>query len=219
MKLDSFKLFIILCLCVLVVGLLATKEGFEMDTKVCGTAGFKPSDATKKALELLFDTKLPDMRYYTKSECNKMEKGTHNMVECKNGSINYGEVCAGLNKTIKSPAPSECKVDGVVLGKPNVAITQTINGKQAVVDNNALQLYTENECKLLKGGYVSIENMMKSLSALPDEIPKAIQLNGDKYGLCLGDTPYSLICTVDAPPSMTGDVSDAAKKHLTNWLK
>jgi hypothetical protein len=224
MKLESLKLIIVLCLCILLVGLLATdvSEGFEnVDTKVCGTAGVKPSDATIKAMKLLdINLDFDKLRFYTKSECNKMDKGTIQGINCVNGSTNYTTMCAGLNKTVQTPAPSECKVDGVVLGKPNVAITQTIKGKQVSIENNAVQLYTENECKLLKGDYVSIERMMKDMKALPDEIPKAIQLNGENYGLCFSrDVPYSVACTVDTPPSMAGDVANAAKKHMTSWLK
>jgi len=224
MKLNSFKLFVILCLCVLVVGLLATREeGFEdVDTKVCGTAGVKPSDATIKAVKLFRDdVDYSSIRLYTKSECNKMDKGTYRDFECKNGSMSYNKLCAGLNKTIQTPAPNECKVDGVVLGKPSVAFTQTVNGKQVAIENNAAQLYTENECKLLKGEkFIKLEEIMKEMRALPDEIPKAVQLNGENYGICFSrDAPYSAMCTVEAPPSMASDVSAAAKKHMTSWLK
>lgn len=225
MKVESIKLIIVLCLCILLVGLLATdvSEGFEnVDTKVCGTAGFKPSEATLKAIKLFGIGKdFSKERLYTKSECNKMDKGTYRELECKNGTTSYNTLCGGLNTTIQSPAPSECKVDGVVLGKPSVAFTQTINGKQVVIENNAAQLYTENECKLLKGDqFLKLGEIMQRMNALPDEIPKAIQLNGENYGLCFSrDTIYSAVCTVDAPPSMGGDVANAAKKHMTNWLK
>jgi hypothetical protein len=228
MKLESLKLIIVLCLCILLVGLLATdrtdaSEGFEnVDTKVCGTAGFKPSEATFKAIKLFGIGKdFSKERLYTKSECNKLDKGTYRDLECINGTTSYNALCGGLNSTIQSPAPTECKVDGVVLGKPSVAFTQTINGKQEVIENNAAQLYTENECKLLKGDkFIKLGDMMKSMNALPDEIPKAIQLNGENYGLCFNrDTIYSAVCTVDAAPSMGADVANAAKKHLTSWLK
>ena len=191
----------------------------DFDTSTCGTAGYKPSEALYTMLGKFGDD-IKKTRLYTKSECNKLDGGTFDGATCKNGSINYNEKCAFLNTTFQSPAPNECKVDGTVLGKPNIGFSATKGGKTTIIPNGAAQVYTKNECTLLKGEFIILEDFMKKEGYLPEEIAKAVHLNGETYGLCFGkDIIYTLMCTVDEPPSMTKDVSAAAKKHLTNWLK
>lgn len=190
----------------------------------CGTAGFMVSDGTAS----LFRDSEKGKRLYTKSECNKVEKGVYDgKVGCyklkmenagkdtfseSNIEINYGEKCVGLNE-IPSSAPAECMVDGVHVGKNSLAF---VENKKARPDN-AYRFYTKNECDLLKGKFIGIEDGMKGESS--EDIAKAIQANGKDSGLCVGQEMFfSIFCTTNAKPTAASKVGDAAKSALKDWL-
>jgi len=218
---------VLVILSIIVLSFLAySTEGFVSGIvpDYCGTAGFMVSDGTASIL----NDREKGKRFYTKSECNKVEKGVHDgMFGCyklkvenagrdtfseSNIEINYGEKCVGLND-IPSPAPAECMVDGVHVGKGNIAYA---NGKRPVPENG-LRLYTKNECDLLKGGFRSLEDGMRE--ATPEEKAKAIQANGKDYGFC--ETPsisFSFMCTTNAKPTAASKVSDALKSSVKDWL-
>lgn len=203
----------------------------------CGTAGIKQSDAIIKFLKDIIGQDLSKQRSYTLSECNKLENGIYNNKQClklkdttkddnghyktniDNIDINYSEKCIGLNTSFQTPLPSECMVDGKPLGKPNLAYSSTMGGKQILVNDNTLRLYTKNECDLLKGKFISQETSFKQTHAPADEISKAIQINGKEYGSCTkDDLEYSLLCTIDGPPSLSKDVTSSLKKHAMDWI-
>ena len=222
MKRFHIHMLLLCCAILCVIWYLSyVTEGFEtVDAAVCGTAGIKPSAAAITYFKLKTGKDVSSMRLYTKSECNKLEKGTYKDLLCGNGPLNYSEKCAGLNGSFPTPAPNECKVDGAVLGKASVAFAQTIGGKQIQVEKNAMQLYTKNECDLLKGKYTSLNDQLRKEGALADEVSKALLANGENYGVCdVNGVPYSMICTVEEPATMSKDISDSAKKHLTTFLK
>jgi len=121
----------------------------------CGTAGIRPSDATFKFIKEINPDSKNDpssKRQYTKSECNKLKDGVYSNENCyqlkdktlKNGNpdlsssnivLEYGQVCGGLNQSATvTPAPSECMIDGVHAGKPNVAFTITRGEKKMNVN-------------------------------------------------------------------------------------
>jgi len=215
----------------------------------CGTAGIRQSDATFK----LFKEMNPDSkndpsarRPYTKSECNKIKDGVHAHENCyqlkdktlkdgypdlssSNIVLEYGQICGGLNQSSTvTPAPSECMIDGVHAGKPNVAFTLTRPSgpggetKKMNVEDNAMRLYTENECKLLKGQYTKLVDFLKMFGASAEEQAKAEHLNGKDMGFCEkreGDRiTHTFMCTINAAASPGAQVADAAKKALTSWL-
>lgn len=187
----------------------------------CGTAGFMVSDGTAS----LLNDREKGKRLYTKSECNKVEKGVYDgKLGCfklktegggfseSNIEIDYGEKCVGLNE-IPSSAPAECMVDGVHVGKNSLAFVER---KKAYPDNT-LRFYTKNECDLLKGNFIGIEEAMKGES--PEDRAKAIQANGKDSGVCIGqDMFFSMICTTNAKPTAASKVGDAAKSALKDWL-
>jgi len=225
MKLDSFKLIIIFCLCVLLVGLLSTRttEGFE-DANMCGTAGIKPSDACIGLFNQV-GSDLSKFRIYTRSECAKLDDsqygGEFGCANKKTGT-NYTEKCANLNKTVTSVLPNECKSEGAVLGKPSVAFKMTIKDKKTYqVENGALQLYTNNECKILKGQFRKLDDLLRKDWQLPeDEVLKAVKENGEEYGTCFGDNAlYSIVCTAEQKSSLSNNVSASAKSAIKDWLK
>ena len=222
--------------------------GAETVPESCGTAGVRPSDAAFKLFkEMNSDSKNDpsSRRAYTKSECNKLKDGTFANGNCyqlkdkteKNGYpdlsnsnivLEYGQVCGGLNQsTTVTPPPSECMIDGAHAGKPNVAFTLTRAGgpgggeKKMNVEDNALRLYTENECKLLKGQYTKLVDFLKMFGASAEEQAKAEHLNGKDMGVCFNRSDrieYTFMCTINAAASPGAQVADATKKALTGWL-
>lgn len=209
----------------------------------CGTAGIRPSDATLTFIKGIDPNSKNDpsaKRQYTKSECNKLKDGTYANFNCyqlkdktkKNGYpdfsssniiLEYGQVCGGLNQsTTVTPPPSECMIDGVHAGKPNVAFTITRGDKKMNVEDNAMRLYTENECKILKGNYIKFVDFVKMFGATAEEQAKAEHLNGKDMGVCdkRGDDriEHSFMCTINAAASPGAQVADASKKALTSWL-
>jgi hypothetical protein len=209
----------------------------------CGTAGIRPSDATFKFIKEINPDSKNDpssKRQYTKSECNKLKDGVYSNENCyqlkdktlKNGNpdlsssnivLEYGQVCGGLNQSATvTPAPSECMIDGVHAGKPNVAFTLTRGEKKMNVEDNAMRLYTENECKILKGEYIKLVDLVKMFGATTEEQAKAEHLNGKDMGICekRGDDriEHSFMCTINAAASPGAQVADASKKALTSWL-
>ena len=139
---------------------------------------------------------------------------------CVGDKHNYSLECSSLNNTIKSPAPNECKIEGAVAGKPNETYTVMKDGKEMVIEKNTFQLYTKNECTLLNKNawFATLSEILapnsKELAA------KAALANGEEYGICShNNMAYSILCTVDEAPSLTGDIKSAAKKSLTDWLK
>jgi hypothetical protein len=208
----------------------------------CGTAGIRTSDATFKFIKEINPDSKNDpssKRQYTKSECNKLKDGVYSNENCyqlkdktlKNGNpdlsssnivLEYGQVCGGLNQSSTvTPAPSECMIDGVHAGKPNVAFTLTRGEKKMNVEDNALRLYTENECKLLKGEYIKLMDLVKMWGASAEEQAKAEHLNGKDMGFCSNrkdGITYTVMCTINAAASPGAQVADATKKALTGWL-
>jgi hypothetical protein len=209
----------------------------------CGTAGIRPSDATFKFIKEINPDSKNDpsaKRGYTKSECNKLKDGVYNGESCyqlkdktvKDGRpdlsssnivLEYSQICGGLNQsTAVTPAPSECMIDGVHAGKPSVAFTMTRGEKKMNVEDNAFRLYTENECKLLKGEYIKLMDLVNMWGSSAEEQAKAEHLNGKDMGFCFkkGDDriEYSFMCTINAAATPGAQVADATKKALTGWL-
>ena len=225
-------LVILLCFLLFYCSSKRKIEYFEdFDVKKCGTAGFKPS---KQSLDYIkatspFGNKAPNdltpFRLYTKSECAKLEGGKINggpefPYGCAGDNRPYSWGCSSLNTTIKSPAPNECKIEGAVAGKPNETFTMMKDGKEMIIEKNALQLYTKNECTILNkdAWFVTLSEILSGNSK--ELAAKAALANGEEYGICLhNDMSYSMLCTVDEPPSLIGDIKSSAKKSLTDWLK
>lgn len=211
----------------------------------CGTAGIRQSDAYYHAMKKTNQLDLSTKRWYTQSECTKLDGGTYvadfygagkcyklkdvhkkeNPYASDNVERDYTETCASLNTSLTSPAPSECMVNGAYLGKASVSYSETKGKDTIAYEDNSFRLYTENECKLLKGEFELLEENMKGSTA--DEIAKAIQLNGKEYGFCtIPDAAisgaksgsYSFMCTVNTPPVGAAKISTATKSALNDWL-
>lgn len=163
-------------------------------------------------------------RVYTRSECAKLddsEFGREGICMNKKNGINYAKKCADLNNTVKSVLPSECKSEGAVLGKPSVAFKLTAKGKKTYqAENGAIQLYTNNECKILKGNFEKLEDTLKHFNVPDDEILKAVKANGEEYGVCFNDNAsYSIVCTAEQTSSLSSSASASAKSAIKDWLK
>jgi len=249
---QRLALLVILLVLLFVYLSMTSSESFvgaETVPESCGTAGVRPSDATFKFMKEINPDSKNDpssKRQYTKSECNKLKGGGHDGESChqlKDGTLKdgrpdlsssniileYGQICGGLNQSATvTPPPSECMIDGVHAGKPNVAFTLTRAGgpgggaKKMNVEDNALRLYTENECKLLKGQYTTLVDLLKMFGSSAEEQAKAEHLNGKDMGVCDkrgGDhITHSFMCTINAAASAGAQVADATKKALTGWL-
>ena len=242
-------LLVILSIIVLFFVAYTSTEGFVdgIVPDYCGTAGIGLSDGTRNWIKTMMGAELPAVRLYTKSECNKVKNGVYDSQfsplliggKCyklkndmkdkgrgerfadSNIDINYSDKCTGLN-ALPSPAPTECMIDGAYAGKNN--ITMVDRGK--IIPDNAVRLYTKNECDLLKGEYQTMEQMMAGASS--EEKAKAIQVNGKDYGMCLAFQGknrnmddlinFSFACTTNAKPTAASKVGDVAKSAVKDWL-
>jgi len=230
----------IICLIILICVLLLfvnVSEGYEDAVpKYCLTAGIKLSKGAVKYLKDVFkvDTDLEKVRLYTASECNKLEGAVYRNNECyklknskknkdgnydmssENIDIKYNEKCSGLNK-LPSTLPSECSIDGALLGKMNKAFS--INGKTPlVIDNNALRLYTKNECDKFKGSLELMSPSIEKLKGTKEDIDNYEKIHGKDYGICYSTVNPSLFCATDEAPTAASEVSDIMKKNIKGWL-
>ena len=230
----------IICLIILICVLLLfvnVSEGYEDAVpKYCLTAGIKLSKGAVKYIKDMFksDRDYEKTRLYTASECNKLEGAVYRNNECyklknskknkdgdydmssENIDIKYNEKCSGLNK-LPSTLPSECSIDGALLGKMNKAFS--INGKTPFVfDNNALRLYTKNECDKFKGTFQLISKFMEDYGGTKEDIDNYEKIHGKDYGLCHSTVNPSLFCATDEAPTAASEVSDIMKKNIKGWL-
>ena len=186
---------------VIVVYCLNFTEGFEKEEPIpdyCGSAGYTIHPELKKIINGK-DAILN--REYTQSECDKIDGAKFKNDQCtltKNGKeINCNDTCKGLNK-IKSLPPSDCSVDGKLLGITNKPFTLKF-GKTITIPENTMRFYTSNECEQLNGKHdISILTMMND-----KEREQFIKDHGNGYGDCKKDNKdYSTMCYAD-PPSVT----------------
>ena len=220
-------ILVILSMIVLCFLACTSKEGFaDIVPDECGTAGIRPSDGIVAAFKAFTENQLDfsKFRWYTPSECNKLKDGKYSDDLTRTCS-DYGTKCVGLNDTGVSSTPSECMIDGTVAGKPNKAFSikwgsNMVKDKEILIADNTVQLYTKNECTLLKGGFIPLEDGLKKMTLSPPEmIAKAIQANGNEYGACLQrNVMLSLMCVPGGKPTVTSKVLDAAKSALKDWL-
>ena len=185
---------------VIVVYCLNFTEGFEKEEPIpdyCGSAGYTMHPESKKIFvgkDVILD------RQYTQSECDKIDGAKFKNGKCtltKNGKeINCNETCKGLNK-IKSLPPSECSVDGKLLGITNKPFTLRV-GKIITIPENTMRFYTSNECEQLDGKHdIFMLTMMND-----KEREQFTKDHGNGYGGCKKDIiDYSAMCYAD-PPSM-----------------
>jgi len=193
----SILLLMILIIAV-VVYCLNFKEGFEAIPDYCGSAGYTMHPELKNIIHGK-DTIIN--RSYTESECNKIDGAKLKNGNCtltKNGKeINCNDTCKGLNK-IKSLPPSECSVDGKLLGITNKPFTFKLD-KKYTFPENTIRLYTSKECEQLNGKHdISILTMMND-----KEKEQFTKDHGNGYAGCKSNnTDYSMMCYAD-PPSVT----------------
>jgi hypothetical protein len=221
----NYKLSIIFFLIVIVLFYLSSKskEGFTgVVPAECGTAGIRPSDGIVAACKAFTENQLDisKIRMYTPSECNKLKDGKYSGDFMKSCS-DYGTKCVGLNDTGVSSTPSECMIDGTLAGNPNKAFSiKSGNNKEMLIADNTFQLYTQNECTLLKGQFILLEKGLKEMTlSSPEMVAKAIQANGKDYGVCLQrDVILSMVCVPGEKPTIGAKVSDEAKSAIKAWL-
>ena len=227
---------LIILICVLLLFVNVSESYEDAVPKYCLTAGIKLSKGAVKYLKDVFkvNTDFEKVRLYTASECNKLEGAVYRNNECyklknskknkdgnydmssENIDIKYNEKCSGLNK-LPSTLPSECSIDGALLGKMNKAFS--INGKTPLVfDNNALRLYTKNECDKFKGDFQLISKFMEDYGGTKEDIDNYEKIHGKDYGMCSRAEYPSLICATDEAPTAASEVSDIMKKNIKGWL-
>jgi hypothetical protein len=127
----------------------------------------------------------------------------------------FGGACAGLN-TQSTPGPLECSANGKPLGVPNKGLSIVFEGKNIIIPDGTLQLYTKDECDTLEGNLVTVNSVeqesklsRKQLAELYqirlEDLNSFLQLNGENAGVCIskdGRTVYSLACAATGSPSV-----------------
>jgi hypothetical protein len=230
-------------------------EGFKDESvpDICGKYGYYYSEGIQKMTKDLDGSTLPAKRSYSPSDCtgvggnyqfnqclklkdeSKDKNGYYNDMSPKNILKDFGELCKGLNSQ-KTPAPSECNVDGKSLGKGNKAIKFTFRKKALTLNENSIRIYTKDECEtLLKGMYIGVstieEMTKKSLADLVKEankqetvisiedVNKILDANGRDMGICFSpELPYSIACASAAESSGFQRIIDMIKKEIKTIL-
>ena len=127
----------------------------------------------------------------------------------------FGGACAGLNAQ-STPGPLECSANGKPLGVPNKGLPIVFEGKNIIIPDGTLQLYTKDECDTLEGNLVTVNTVeqeskfsRKQLAELYqirlEDLNTFLQLNGENVGMCIskdGRTVYSLACAATGSPSV-----------------
>ena len=261
------NIYILCGLCILgllIVYFLKSGDSFK-DTPVpefCGTAGYRSiSPAYVKFFKAIGMGDISNMpRGYEKEDCDrlggisvmgsycvtlkdttKLPNGEYKMVS-DNLDINYSDACKGLNAT-SSNISSQCKVDDKLTGKQLTSFS--LGAKKPAFPDNAMRVYTEDECKELGGTTQSLEGYVKQLLArgvdsktiVDGLVPQVTVADGTKeeYFMCNGNgIQFSTACIDDLTvPSMstitsavssgnTGtlfqDIGNTIKSHFKGWL-
>lgn len=127
----------------------------------------------------------------------------------------FGGACAGLNNQT-TPGPLECSANGKPIGVPNKGLPIVYEGKNIIIPDGTLQLYTKDECDTIGGSLFTVNSVeqdynvtRKLLAELYhirlEDLNSFLQLNGENVGLCIakdGRTVYSLACAATGSPSL-----------------
>lgn len=146
--------------------------------------------------------------------CIKLKDPSKGLQESNIAKV-YSGICAGLN-TQSTPGPLECTANGKPLGVPNKGLPIVFEGKNIIIPDGTLQMYTKDECDTLDGNLVTVNTIeqesklsRKQLAELYqirlEDLTTFLQLNGENVGVCMskdGRTVYSLACAATGSPSV-----------------
>ena len=229
-------------------------EGFKDEPvpDICGKYGWAFSAGLQKYLKDYDGSGMPPFRIYSPSgctgiggsfqygECLKLKfagtSGPNNQFDTSPDNVlkNYNELCKGLNSQ-KTPAPSECNVDGKTPGKGNAAISFTFKSKPLTLSANSIRIYTQDECDLLQGQFIGVslieKQTKKSLAEILKDVNKnekvisledankILAANGRDYGVCFSkDLALSIACASAEESSGFQRIIDMIKKEVKNIL-
>jgi len=127
----------------------------------------------------------------------------------------YSGICLGLNAQ-STPGPLECTANGKPIGIPNKGLPIVFEGKNIIIPDGALQLYTKNECDTLEGVLLTVDIIEKESKLSRKQLAEVyqirledlttfLQLNGENVGVCIskdGQAVYSLACAATGSPSV-----------------
>jgi len=213
---------------------------------VCGKYGWTLSSGVLSILQQLHDLKLmgnyPETildvskrwRQYTPADCDKLG-GTYyqtpNLFPYANVCMKLKDptqpmvganiakpfftMCNGLNSQ-RTPGPVECSANGKPLGVPNKGLSIVYEGKNIIIPDGTVQLYTKAECDTLQGNLLTVssveqeyklsrERLAGMFQLKVDDVNKFLQLNGETVGACVSKDAtvvYSLACAATGSPSM-----------------
>jgi len=253
-KVQDIGLYVLIVLVILlVIYLMCSRvEGFKDEPvpDICGKYGWAFSAGLQKYLKDYDGSVLPQTRSYSTSDCKGIG-GTYEYGRClklkdeKKGQYgynttsdnidkDYNELCKGLNSQ-KTPAQSECNVDGKTPGKGNAAVSFTFKSKPLTLSANSIRIYTQDECDLLQGQFIGVslieKQTKKSLAELVKEankeekvisledVNKILAANGRDYGVCFSkDLVLSIACASAEESSGFQRIIDMIKKEVKNIL-
>jgi hypothetical protein len=255
-KVQDIGLYVLIVLVILLgLYLMCSRvEGFKEEPvpDICGKYGWGFSAGLQKYLKDYDGSGTAPYRMYSPSgctgiggsfqygQCLKLKfagtSGPNNQFDTsqKNIEKDYNELCKGLNSQ-KTPAPSECNVDGKALGKGNAAASFTFRSKPLKLSANSIRLYTQDECDLLNGQFIGVslieKETKKSLTELVKEankeekvisledVNKILAANGRDRGICYSkDLPLSIACASAEESSGFQRIIDMIKKEVKNIL-
>ena len=255
-KVQDIGLYVLIGLIILLgLYLMCSRvEGFKEEPvpDICGKYGWAPSAGLLKYIKDYDGSVPPQRREYSPSSCtgiggsfqyggcyklkNAGTSGPNNLFNTspKNIEKHYNQLCSGLNSQ-KTPAPSECNVDGKALGKGNAAVSFTFKSKPLTLSANSIRIYTQDECELLKGQFIgvatieeqtktSLVDLIKSMNRDEkvislEDANKILAANGRDMGICFSqDLPFSIACASAEESSGFQRIIDMIKKEVKNIL-
>jgi hypothetical protein len=255
-KVQNIGLYVLIGLIILLgLYLMCSRvEGFKDEPvpDICGKYGWSFSAGLQKYLKDYDGSAVPPYRMYSPSGCTGIggsfqyggclklkfagTSGPNNLLDTSQDNIekDYNKLCSGLNSQ-KTPAPSECNVDGKTPGKGNAAISFTFKSKPLTLSANSIRIYTQDECDLLKGNFVGVSTIEKQFNKpLPElikavnkeekiisleDVNKILAANGRDRGICYSrDIPLSIACASAEESSGFQRIIDMIKKEVKNIL-
>ena len=157
----------------------------------------------------------PPVSYTLVNMCVKLKDASQGLQQNNNVDKNYSDACSGLNAQ-STPGPLECTANGKPLGVPNKGLPIVYLGKNIIIPDGTVQLYTKDECDTIGGNLITVNGLEQQFKVSRDTLAKSfqlriedintfLQLNGENVGACLSKsdtTNYSLACAATGSPSV-----------------
>ena len=175
---------------------------------------YTPSDCDKLGGTFFQPTQSGIITQLIENMCIKLKDPSQGFQESNIERV-YSQSCGGLNAQ-STPGPLECSANGKPIGVPNKGLPIVFEGKNIIIPDGTVQLYTKDECNTLEGNLFTVNSLdedykisrkmlAEAYQVRLEDINAFLQLNGENVGMCVskdGRMVYSLACAATGSPSV-----------------